>query len=141
MLRCVSAVPVASEPITVAEVKDMLRIDGDEFDAQLPRLIAAAREVVERQTGWALVAASYEWTPTDDRRRDLPLMPATATSAEGVYPMLFTTAPSYAPAALTTAIVLLVGDAIRNPEASVGVNVTQNPAFERLVWPYRRMYA
>ncbi|MGS1116878.1 head-tail connector protein [Castellaniella sp. UC4442_H9] len=139
MLRCISDVLPDAEPVTVAQAKELLRIDDDIFDAQLPTLIASAREVVERQTGWALVAADYEWTPVGDRRAPLPLLPATVTSGVDVYPVLLTTSPTRTPVALRAAIVLLVGDALRSPEAAVSQDMVQNPAFERLIWAYRRM--
>lgn len=138
MLRRVSQTDPA-EPLTIGEVKDMLRIDDDDFDTQLPLFIAAAREVVEQQTGWALVDAEYEWTPVGERRDPLPLLPATVTSAEGAYPLKLTTQAGPAPAALKVAIVLLVGEIIKNPEALITDDMIESPAFQRLVFPYRRM--
>lgn len=138
MLRRVSQIEPA-EPLTVGEVKGMLRIDGDEFDTQLPLFLAAAREVVERQTGWALVDADYEWTPVGERRDPLPIWPATITSDEGVFPVTLTAEAGPAPAALKVAIVLLVGEIIKNPEAVITDDMVESPAFQRLVFPYRRM--
>src|SRR5690606_25415121 len=138
MLRRVSQTDPA-EPLSIDEVKAMLRIDDDDFDTQLPLFIAAAREVVEQQTGWALVDADYEWTPVGGRRDPLPLLPATVTSEEGVYPVRLTTEAGPAPAALKVAIVLLVGEIIKNPEAVITDDMIENPAFQRLVFPCRRM--
>ena len=128
-----------TEPLTPAEVKQMLRIDEDEFDTQLPLLMAAAREVVEQQTGWALVEADYEWTPVGERREPLPLWPASVTSGDADYPILFTTEAAPVPAALKVAIVLLVGEILKNPEAVITDDMIENPAFQRLVFPHRRM--
>ena len=138
MLRCVSTSSTV-EPITLGEIKDLLRIDDESFDAQLPLLISTAREVVERQTGWALVTADYEWTPIGDRRTPLPLLPAQLTSDADAYPLEFSTVPGPIPPPLKIAIALLVGEMIKNPEASVSERVTENPAFQRAIWPYRRM--
>lgn len=138
MLRRVSQTDPA-EPLTIGEVKDMLRIDDSDFDMQLPLFIAAAREVVEQQTGWALVDAEYEWTPVGERRDPLPLLPATVTSVEGVYPLKLMTQAGPAPAALKVAIVLLVGEILKNPEALITDDMIESPAFQRLVFPYRRM--
>lgn len=138
MLRRVSQTDPA-EPLTIGEVKDMLRIDDDDFDTQLPLFIAAAREVVEQQTGLALVDADYEWTPVGERRDPLPLLPATVTSADGVYPVMLTTQAGPTPAALKVAIVLLVGELIKNPEALITDDMIESPALQRLVFPYRRM--
>lgn len=45
----------ASEPITLADVKELLKIDGGSEDAFLTRLISVAREHVETMTGLALI--------------------------------------------------------------------------------------
>lgn len=47
--------PPAAEPLTLAEVKAHLRIDGAEEDALLASLIRAAREHLERETGLCLI--------------------------------------------------------------------------------------
>lgn len=39
------------EPVTVAEAKFAARISGSEFDAQLPAMIAAARQLAEQGSG------------------------------------------------------------------------------------------
>lgn len=51
--------PPTAEPVTVAEAKAALRIDGTEFDALLPGLIASAREVAEQETGRQLVEQTW----------------------------------------------------------------------------------
>jgi len=49
-----------SEPLTVEEVKDHLRIDGNDSDAELSNLIKEARDYVEGVTGRALITQTYE---------------------------------------------------------------------------------
>jgi hypothetical protein len=136
MLRLVTA--ATTEPVSVAEARLQVRATADEFDAILPRLITAAREVVEQQTGYALAAASYEWTPEGDNI-DPPIKPATVTSAVDVTPVLFTTAPGPAPAALKQAILLMVSDLLKNTDANAERELAPNPAFENLIFPYRRV--
>ncbi|CAM5220396.1 hypothetical protein CDEF62S_00641 [Castellaniella defragrans] len=139
MLRVTVAATV--EPITVDNVKVILRLDDTAFDTVLPAMIAAAREIVEGQTGLALATATYEWTPEAGRTEPLPLLPATVTSAEGVYPITIQTSATVAPAALKAAMYLLVGDMLANTEASTEQALVENPAFERLIAPHRRVLA
>lgn len=47
--------PPAAEPLTLAEVKAHLRLDGSAEDALLTSLIAAARHYLEATTGLALI--------------------------------------------------------------------------------------
>lgn len=55
----------AAEPVTLADVKAHLRLDGDREDALLSGLIKAARCEVERATGCALL--TQEWRLLLDR--------------------------------------------------------------------------
>jgi uncharacterized phiE125 gp8 family phage protein len=48
-------VPPAAEPLTLAEVKSHLRLDGSAEDALLTSLITAARQYLEAGTGLALI--------------------------------------------------------------------------------------
>lgn len=137
MLRVTTAATI--EPITVDDVKVILRLDDTGFDSVLPAMIAAAREIVEQQTGLALATATYEWTPVADRTEPLPLLPATVTSDAGIYPIMVQTTATMAPAALKAAMYLLVGDMLANTEASTEQALIENPAFERLIAPYRRV--
>ena len=63
--------PPAAEPVTLAEARAHLRIDGTGDDALIAALIAAAREAVESHTRRALMAQS--WRLTLDRFPGAPL--------------------------------------------------------------------
>lgn len=54
--------PPASEPVTVAEIKDHGRIDGTDDDTYLGVLITAGRELVERSTGLVLIDQGWRLT-------------------------------------------------------------------------------
>ena len=138
MLRTLTA--ATTEPVSLAEAKLHVNCIHGADDSLLTGFITAARETVERQTGVALATADYEWTPECDRREPLPIWPGTVTSAVDDYPVLFTTDPGPLPAPLRAAILLLVGDMYANRESGiVGVSHTDNPTYDRLIWPYRRI--
>ncbi|MBB4126224.1 hypothetical protein GGR77_001514 [Xanthomonas translucens] len=136
MLRLVTA--AAEEPVTLADAKKHLVVLHDADDTLIAAFITAAREVVEQQTGYALATATYDWTPVGDGRSPLPIEPAQLDSAPDAYPVRFTTTPGPAPAALRAALLLLVGDLYANREAAVE-GLTENPAFARLTFPFRRI--
>ncbi len=50
------------EPLSTAEVKTHLRIDGTDDDTNIARLIKVARIAVEMMTGLALITQTYRWT-------------------------------------------------------------------------------
>jgi uncharacterized phiE125 gp8 family phage protein len=52
-------VPPASEPVTLAEAKNHLRVDGNDDDALITRLIGAARRWCESFQGRAWVTRTY----------------------------------------------------------------------------------
>ncbi|MBP3958346.1 phage head-tail connector protein [Gemmata sp. G18] len=54
--------PPASEPVTVAEAKLWLKVDGDDDDDLLTGLIAAAREAAESFTGRAFITQAVTLT-------------------------------------------------------------------------------
>ncbi|AZS80673.1 phage gp6-like head-tail connector protein [Achromobacter spanius] len=137
MLRLIT--PAVSEPISVDRVKRLLRIDHDALDEDIPGLISAARELIERRTGLALATASYEWTPVGGRTAPLPIWPADLDGEPGAYPVVFTSRPGPAPEPLKLAIVMLVGDMLNNPEAAGEKMLHDNPGFARLVFPYGRV--
>ena len=53
--------PPTSEPITLLEVKDHLRVDGSDDDALISVLITAARKWAEEYTGRQFVTATWDW--------------------------------------------------------------------------------
>ena len=79
MLRVVTA--ATAEPVTLVEAKAHLRVTHSADDALITRLLTAAREWVEAETGVALAAAEYVWSPertgTYAWRPSLPLWPVT----------------------------------------------------------------
>lgn len=48
------------EPVTLAHVKERIRIDGDEYDAMLPIPMAGARQLAEQITGRSLAPQTWE---------------------------------------------------------------------------------
>lgn len=66
----------AAEPVTLAEAKTHLRLDGSAFDAEVTALIPAAREAVENYTNRAWAQAQFKMffdrTPSD-RILDYPM--------------------------------------------------------------------
>lgn len=52
--------PAASEPITLAEAKNFLRVDGSDEDALISALISAAREMCESYTRRILVTTTID---------------------------------------------------------------------------------
>lgn len=137
MLRTVTA--AEAEPVSLAEAKQHLAVIHAADDVLIGALITAARETVERVTGYALVEAAYEWSPEGGRREPLPIWPGVVTSAADDYPILFSATPGPVPAPLKAAILLLVGDLYANREAGTEERLAENPTFDRLIWPFRRV--
>lgn len=53
-------ISTTTEPVTVAEAKTRLRIDGTDDDVDIGIMIAAAREMCEQQTGRSIALATWE---------------------------------------------------------------------------------
>ena len=80
--------PPASEPVTLAEAKAHLKIDVDDDDDLITRLIASARRAVEQYTGRALVMQSWRFTIDQwpaSRTLALPKPPLLAVTAVTTY--------------------------------------------------------
>ena len=72
--------PPAAEPVTLADAKAWLRLDGDHEDELRPAsLVASAREQVERLTGLALIDQTW--------RLSLDAWPAVASVALSRWPV------------------------------------------------------
>lgn len=74
--------PPTIEPVTLAEAKAAARISDTTFDAQLPGMIAAARQMAEQETGQRFLAQTWrtelaDWPADDDV---LPVHQATAAA-------------------------------------------------------------
>ena len=83
-MSLVLTTPPAVEPVSLAQAKLRLRLDGDAEDALVASLITAARMTVERKAGLALVEQG--WTLTFDawprgREIAIPLAPVRSTRA------------------------------------------------------------
>lgn len=138
MLRTLT--PATDEPVSLTEAKAHLVVIHDADDALIGAFITAAREIVERTTGYAMVEASYEWTPVGAGRSPLPIEPGTVTSSPDDYPVLFTTRPDPLPGPLRAATLLVLGDLYSNREGMVvGATGVENPTVARLMFPYRRV--
>lgn len=83
MVRVLTAAP-AAEPISLAEAKAHLRIDTDDEDTLISSLIVAARMLVERSLGLALITQSWSHFLDAVPQRGcvaLPLGPVQSVSA------------------------------------------------------------
>lgn len=136
MLRLITA--ATAEPVTLDEAKTHLRIIDTSLDALIQLWITAAREEVEQVTGYALSDAEWEWTP-DDADATAPIRPMVVTSDEGVTPVTFKGAPGPTPATLKAAILLRLDDLKANTSAGVSEPLSENPAFQSLIWSFRRV--
>jgi uncharacterized phiE125 gp8 family phage protein len=78
----ITVTPATEEAVTLAEAKEHLRVIHAADDALIGRLVTAAREHVENETGRALVAATYrERFPVFDGTMQLPLWPVSAVAS------------------------------------------------------------
>lgn len=137
MLRLVAA--ASSEPVSLAQAKQHLREISAARDELIALWITAAREEVELQTGYALADATWEWTPVGERTGPLPVWPGTVTSAAGAVPIVFKATPGPVPAALRAAILLRLDDLSAHSSAGSTEPLSENPAMQSLMFPFRRV--
>lgn len=87
-MHAVLTAPPAIEPVSLAEAKAHLRLTSTEEDAQIVRLLAAARKAVERRTGLALIAQGWSAFADDwpgEGTFHLPLWPVIEITALKVH--------------------------------------------------------
>lgn len=83
MSLVLTAVP-AVEPITLADAKAQLRVDGTSEDAFIASLIVTSRLQIEAALGMALITQAWRWTIDDwpaGEAVELPLRPVQAVDA------------------------------------------------------------
>lgn len=81
----IQTTPPSGSVVTLAEVKDHLRIDGTDQDTYLGRLITVATALTENQTGRALLRAVYRLDVDDFRDVELPKPPFNAIDSVTYY--------------------------------------------------------
>ncbi len=87
-MTLIRTVDPAAEPVTLADVKAHLRLDGDSEDELLNGLVRAAREDVERATGLALIEQNWRLALDDWPREgcvSVPLHPVREILAVTAY--------------------------------------------------------
>jgi uncharacterized phiE125 gp8 family phage protein len=100
-----------SEPITVAEAKMHLRVDGTDEDAYIGALVGAARRWIERTSGLSLVSQTFDGS--------LDAFPWDGVIRVHKYPLRSVTSITYHNEDLTTSTVL--------PAASYQVDTAKRP--------------
>lgn len=78
--------PPAGEPVTVAELKAHLKVDGTAEDALIAGFILAARQAIESRFGVAVLSQGWRLTLDAAPRGDLilPLAPVASIDSVGV---------------------------------------------------------
>jgi len=78
----------SAEPVTTAEVKAFLRVDGSDEDTLIAALAVAARDAVEADTGRSLITTTWDYTldrwPTA-RRVAVPRVPLVSVTSITTY--------------------------------------------------------
>ena len=78
--------PPAAEPVSLAELKDHLKIDGAAEDALLTGFIVAARQTIEAKFQIAIVAQTWRLTleGSDEKTVLLPISPVLSIDVVGI---------------------------------------------------------
>ncbi|MFW6076657.1 MAG: head-tail connector protein [Hyphomicrobiales bacterium] len=87
-MAAVLVAPPAAEPVSLAEVKEHLRVDGPDEEPLIVALITTARLTIEHLAGLALMTQTWavlldEWP--DGRVVELPVAPVASIDAVRVY--------------------------------------------------------
>lgn len=146
-------VPPDTEPITLAEAKTHLRVDGNQDDAYITALITVAREHVETELRRTLAPSTWEFitdaapvltlpmppiitieSVTDENDDDidytLQLDKSLKLNATGLVKVVYTAGVEEVPAAYKHAMLLIIGHLFENREEVVigsGLTASQLP--------------
>ena len=82
--QAVQLVAPSTEPLTLAEVKLFLRIDGDAEDALLNTLTTVAREMAEKYLAKMLITQSWQMKQAYVAGQNIPLSPSPVQSISEV---------------------------------------------------------
>lgn len=73
--KAVMVTPPATEPLTLAEIKLFLRVDGSDEDSLLNSLTIVAREMAEKYTGHVLITQDWQMSQVFVAGQDIPVIP------------------------------------------------------------------
>lgn len=82
--QAVLVTPAASEPLTLAEIKLFLRVDGSEEDSLLNTLTTVAREMAEKYLGRVLITQSWQMSQVYIAGQSVSLVPTPVQSVTQV---------------------------------------------------------
>lgn len=108
--------------VTIAEAKEHLLMFHDHDDAYINGCIEAAEDYVAQYMGREAISDDQDWRLVESDEE---------SESEAT--------PQKVPAAVTRAILLVVGDLYAHRSATViGSTVTKHPAVEQMLHPYRK---
>jgi len=71
----------SSEPVTVADLKAYLQLEGTAFDSVLNAMITSSRAMIENRIGVSLIEKdAVAWMQLDSRPEQIPMYPITAVT-------------------------------------------------------------
>ena len=152
----------ATQVIDLTRAKLQCKITGNERDAELLDAVAAARDYAEAYLGLPVGEQVLEytyrtWCGSVVLPCDVTELVAVTAAGVSVLPLptlddrtlkLTATAPVVVrikcgwtagtlPATVKQAMLLLITDLIRNPQAQSDIQLYRNQAFENMLWPHR----